>query len=111
MARTNRTRKGAKTTAGRSAKTGARRTAKTGTQRAAKAETGSRSRGAATRERLDTGTDQRLVRRSRTGQFSESDDVGRAAASDQRRKAKRKAPRGQGDRGDRPRPAGGRRRG
>src|SRR5262245_58752460 len=97
MAKTSRSRKAAKKTARKAAKRGAKRTS---TPRASTA-SASRRRGAAKRERLDTGSDQRLVRRSRAGQFSESDDVGRAAATDQRRKAKRKAPRGQGDRGDR----------
>ena len=41
------------------------------------------------------------VRRSGGGQFRESDDVGRSLPSDRRTKAKTKAPKGQGDRGDR----------
>jgi hypothetical protein len=45
--------------------------------------------------------DKRFVRRSAGGRFSESDDVGMASAADRRRKAKRKAPRGHGDKGDR----------
>jgi hypothetical protein len=45
--------------------------------------------------------DKRYVRRNRSGQFKESDDVGRSLAQDRRRKAKTMAPRGQGDRGDR----------
>lgn len=56
---------------------------------------------AAKRDRIDTGADKRYVRRSTRGRFKESDDVGRAAATDPRRKAKAKAKRGQGDRGDR----------
>ena len=43
----------------------------------------------------------RYVRRDEKGQFKESDDVGKAAASDQRKRAKAKATRGQGDKGDR----------
>ena len=58
-------------------------------------------RKAAKRELIKTGTDKRYVRRDRSGQFKESDDVGRASAQDRRRKAKAKAKRGQGDRGDR----------
>lgn len=50
---------------------------------------------------LNTGTDKRFVRRSAGGQFKESDDVGKSLASDRRVKAKRSAPKGQGDRGDR----------
>jgi hypothetical protein len=49
--------------------------------------------------------DKRYVRRNRKGQFTESDDVGRSLSQDRRRKAKRVAPKGQGDRGDRKRPS------
>jgi hypothetical protein len=45
--------------------------------------------------------DKRYVRRTKQGQFKETDDVGRSLAQDRRRKAKTSAPRGQGDRGDR----------
>lgn len=58
-------------------------------------------RKAAKRERIDTGTDKRYVRRGAKGQFKESDDVGKAHSQDQKRKAKAKAKKGQGDRGDR----------
>ena len=58
-------------------------------------------RKAAKRELIDTGTDKRYVRRDRSGKFKESDDVGRSSAQDRKRKAKTKAKRGQGDRGDR----------
>ena len=47
--------------------------------------------------------DKRYVRRNPGGQFSEQDDVGRSLAADRRKKAKRVAPKGQGDRGDRKR--------
>ena len=53
------------------------------------------------RELIDTGTDKRYVRRDSEGKFSESDDVGRAHATDQQRDAKNKSKRGEGDRGDR----------
>jgi hypothetical protein len=53
------------------------------------------------RELIDTGTDKRYVRRDEKGQFSESDDVGRASATDQKRDSKTKPKRGEGDRGDR----------
>jgi len=56
---------------------------------------------AAARTLVNTGTDKRYVRRSKAGRFKESDDVGRAAARDPRTKAKAKAKRGQGDKGDR----------
>lgn len=58
-------------------------------------------RKAAKRELIDTGTDKRYVRRDAAGRFKESDDVGRSLASDRRRTATTKTPRGQGDRGDR----------
>jgi hypothetical protein len=57
----------------------------------------------AKRELINTGTDKRYVRRSKQGQFKESDDVGRSLAADRRTKAKTIAKRGQGDKGDRKR--------
>ncbi len=53
------------------------------------------------RELIAPRGDKRYVRRDSSGQFSESDDVGRSLATDQRAAAKTKAKRGQGDRGDR----------
>ena len=53
------------------------------------------------RELIDTGTDKRYVRRDEKGQFSESDDVGRSSATDQKRDAQTKPKRGEGDKGDR----------
>jgi hypothetical protein len=44
--------------------------------------------------------DKRFVRRTKTGQFKESDDVGRSLAADRRKKAKRVAKKGEGNRGD-----------
>jgi hypothetical protein len=58
-------------------------------------------RKASKRELISTGIDKRYVRRTRSGQFVESDDVGRSLANDRRRRARTKAKRGQGDRGDR----------
>ena len=55
----------------------------------------------AKRELINTGSDKRYVRRGARGRFSESDDVSRSLSADRRRKAKTKARRGQGDRGDR----------
>lgn len=55
----------------------------------------------AKRELIDTGTDKRFVRRDESGQFKESDDVGKSLAADQRRQAKTTAKPGQGDKGDR----------
>ena len=45
--------------------------------------------------------DKRLVRRDSKGRFSESDDVGRASAQDQKRDAQNEAKKGHGDKGDR----------
>ena len=55
------------------------------------------------RELINTGSDKRYVRRSKDGQFKESDDVGRSLSQDGRRTAKRGTKAGQGDRGDRQR--------
>jgi hypothetical protein len=41
------------------------------------------------------------VRRTARGRFDEVDDVGRSLSSDRKRKSKKKAKRGQGDKGDR----------
>lgn len=56
---------------------------------------------AAKRELIDTGSDNRYVRRGQGGRFRESDDVGRSLAQDRPRKASANAKRGQGDQGDR----------
>jgi hypothetical protein len=61
----------------------------------------STKRKAAKRELIDTGTDKRYVRRGATGQFKESDDVGRSLSMDRRRKSKKIVKAGQGDKGDR----------
>ena len=53
------------------------------------------------RELIDTGTDKRYVRRDKEGRFKESTDVGRSHAQDQKRDARTKARKGDGDRGDR----------
>ncbi|MBX5196079.1 hypothetical protein HJB82_12220 [Rhizobium sp. NZLR10] len=53
------------------------------------------------RELIDTATDKRYVRRNETGQFKESDDVGRSLSADRRQTAKTKTKPGEGDRGDR----------
>jgi hypothetical protein len=52
------------------------------------------------RERIDTGTDVRFVRRDERGRFKESDDAGRSLAADRRQHAKAVVDKGQGDRGD-----------
>ncbi len=53
------------------------------------------------RELMTPNGDKRLVRRDAQGRIRESDDLGRSLAQDVRKPAKRAAPRGQGDRGDR----------
>lgn len=53
------------------------------------------------RELIDTGNDKRFVRRDEDGKFSESVDVGKSLAADQRRHSEKEAPRGEGDKGDR----------
>jgi hypothetical protein len=54
------------------------------------------------RELIDTGTNKLFVRRNARGtSFTKVVDAGRSITADKRRKAKRKVPSGQGDRGDR----------
>jgi hypothetical protein len=53
------------------------------------------------RERINTATDSRFVRRDVKGQFRESDDVGRSLKTDRGQRAKRTVKSGHGDRGDR----------
>lgn len=53
------------------------------------------------RELIDTGRNKMFGRRDEQGRFTEMDDVSRSLSTDQRRNAKTKASRGQGDRGDR----------
>ena len=61
-----------------------------------------RRKSAAKRELINTGTNKLYVRRNRLGtSFREVEDVGRSLAQDRRRRAKKVAKRGQGDRGDR----------
>ena len=45
--------------------------------------------------------DKRFVRRDSEGKFSESDDVGKSLAADQRTHAETESEKGQGDKGDR----------
>jgi hypothetical protein len=59
-----------------------------------------RRRKAAKRTTISPRGDKRYVRRDSRGRIRESDDVGRSLSTDRRRRAKRKAPRGQRDRGD-----------
>jgi hypothetical protein len=66
----------------------------------AKAKKKTKRKSAAKRELISPRGDKRYVRRGNGGRFKESDDVGRSLSADRRRKAKTKAKRGQGDRGD-----------
>lgn len=70
-------------------------------KKAAKRKT-ARRKSAAKRELIDTGTNKLFVRRNARGtSFKEVEDVGRSLAQDRRRRAKTRAKRGQGDKGDR----------
>ena len=92
------TKKAAKATSRKAAKGSSRKAAKGSPRKAAK---GSSSRRAAKRELIEPRDDKRFVRRGTAGQFTESDDVGRSLPTDRRKKARTKAKRGQGDKGDR----------
>ena len=52
------------------------------------------------RELIDTGQDQRFVRRDERGRFDEVVGVGRSLAQDRRQHSQKVVPPGQGDRGD-----------
>jgi hypothetical protein len=56
---------------------------------------------AAKRELISPRGDKRYIRRDDRGRISENDDVSRSLSHDRRRKAKKAAEPGQGDRGDR----------
>jgi hypothetical protein len=53
------------------------------------------------RELIEPRGGKRYTRRNEKGQFTEQDSVSRSLSQDQRRKAKTKARKGQGDKGDR----------
>lgn len=55
------------------------------------------------RELISPRGSKRYVRRDGRGRFKESDNVGRSLSMDRRKKAKRIAKKGYGDRGDRKR--------
>jgi hypothetical protein len=67
--------------------------------RAAKKRSGTKATGK--RTRISPRDNTRFVRRDSKGRIRESDDAGRSLAQDRKRKAKKKAKSGQGDRGDR----------
>jgi len=64
---------------------------------------GSKGRGSAKRELINTGTDKRYVRRDEKGRFDEVVDVGRSLSQDRKRHAENESKPGHGDRGDRER--------
>ena len=53
------------------------------------------------RQLIEPKGDKRFARRKKTGEFKESDDVGRSLSQDRKLKAKTVAKKGEGDRGDR----------
>jgi hypothetical protein len=53
------------------------------------------------RELISPRGDKRFVRRNSRGQFIESDDVSRSLSRDRNQKAKNRAKKGMGDKGDR----------
>jgi hypothetical protein len=53
------------------------------------------------RELISPRGDKRYARRDKKGQFTEMDDVSRSLSRDRRTKAKTRAKKGQGDKGDR----------
>lgn len=52
------------------------------------------------RELIASKGDKRFVRRNAKGEFNKVVDVGKSLSSDSRTSARRKVPKGQGDRGD-----------
>lgn len=52
------------------------------------------------RQRINTGTDARLVKRTATGRFKDSDDVGRSQKADRAKSARKTVKSGHGDQGD-----------
>jgi hypothetical protein len=59
-----------------------------------------RRKKAAKRELIAPRGDKRYVRRDARGRIKESDDVGRSLSGDRRLRARKKAPKGQRDKGD-----------
>jgi hypothetical protein len=77
---------------------------KTAAKKAPAKRTGAKKRArksASRRELIAPRGDKRYIRRATRGRIEESDDVSRSLSQDRRRKAKKAAKPGQGDRGDR----------
>jgi len=71
-------------------------------KRSATRKSTAKRKNASRRELIDTGTNKLFVRRNARGtSFKKVVDAGKSITADKRRKAKRKVPSGQGDRGDR----------
>lgn len=73
---------------------------RTGATKGAAKKTGAAKRDSQKRERINTGTDVRYVKRNTRGEFKESDDVGRSMKADRAKKAKTTVKPGYGDQGD-----------
>jgi hypothetical protein len=86
------------TTTRKSAKAKAKKTSakKTASRKAGRKARKSNSK----RELIAPRGDKRYIRRDAKGRIKESDDVSRSLSADRRRKAKTKAGKGRGDRGD-----------
>jgi hypothetical protein len=67
---------------------------------AARKKAAGRRKKSSKRELIAPRGDKRYVRRDSRGRIKESDDVSRSLSRDRPRKAKKKAKRGQGDKGD-----------
>jgi hypothetical protein len=94
--------KSAKKTAKTSKKSAKKSSGKSTGQSARKsAGKSAKKRATGKRELIKPNGDARYVRRSASGQFKESDDVGRSLKADRRKKAGKKVKSGYGDRGDR----------
>jgi hypothetical protein len=59
-----------------------------------------KKRSSSKRDLVNTGRDKRYVKRTASGKFKESDDVGKSLSADRKRKAKRTVKSGFGDQGD-----------
>jgi hypothetical protein len=59
-----------------------------------------KKRSSSKRELINTGRDKRYVKRTASGRFKESDDVGKSLSADRKRAAKRTTKPGFGDQGD-----------
>lgn len=90
----------AKTATKKSASKGSAKKSSGGAKGKAGGAKGGKKGGASKRTLIAPRGDKRYVRRDGQGQFKESDDVSRSLSADRRKKAKRVAKKGQGDRGD-----------